>query len=223
VKLLKSFLFYFLLVLVGAIVGFVIAGVIHLTTGTMLFGGTHDNTRSNTGTRDTLSDNAELTSLAYDVLGYMIDGDYRALSNVVHPEYGVVFSPYATVSVATNKCFQADQVAAFGSDTAVYVWGVYDGSGEPIELTVEGFLTEFVAVSDYADAAVVGINRIVRSGNALENITDVFPYVRFIDFHIPGGDRDSVDDLDWRSLRLGFELHEGKLWLTAVVHSQWTV
>lgn len=167
--------------------------------------------------------NAELTKLAYTVLEYIEQRDYAGLSQVAHPEYGVVFSPYATVSLATNKCFQTKQIAAFDTDQTVYVWGVHEGTGEPIEMTPESYLTEYVLDKDYIGASVIGVNRIVKSGNALENITEVFPDVKFVDFHIPGGEKDSTDDFGWSSLRLGFEEYEGKQWLTVILNSRWTV
>ena len=159
---------------------------------------------------------------AYGVLGHIKDGDYAALARHVHPDYGVVFSPHATVTLTTNRRFTANQVALFAADTAVYVWGVNNG-GEPIEMTPASYFAEFVFPRDYLNASVIGVDRIVRSGNALENITDEFPGIRFVDFHIPGDDKPPLEGLDWSSLRLGFEEHEGRLWLTVIIHSRWTV
>jgi hypothetical protein len=63
---------------------------------------------------------------------------------------------------------------------------------------------------------------IVMSGNSLENIKEVFPNARFVDFHIPGTDQES-GGLDWSSIRLGFEHDEGELKLTVILHSEWTI
>ena len=166
--------------------------------------------------------NAELTSLAYTVLGYINDEDYLSLSRVAHPELGIVFSPYATIALTTNKCFMPDQIAAFSTDTTLYVWGVYNGSGEPIKSTPGEYFDEFIFARDYAGSSIIGVNKIVRSGNALENITDVFPDIEFVDFHISNGERDSNGDYDWVSLRFGFEVYEGSLRLTLIQHSCWT-
>ena len=168
--------------------------------------------------------NAELTALAYDVLGHIRDGDFAALSQLAHPDYGVVFSPYTTVTLSTNRRFSAEQIVLFGSDNSTYVWGVHNATGEPIEMTPVDYFAEFVFPRDYfADASIIGLNRIVKSGNALENILDEFPGVRFVDFHISGGEKDTPEEFDWSSLRLGFEEHEGSLWLTVILRSTWTV
>jgi len=207
---------YVIATLIGISAGVLISGAIFLATGMTVFGKVSDSptVSADVGRR-------ELGALAYDVLGYVKDGDFEALSGVVHPEFGIVFSPYATVSLATNKCFRAEQVAVFGTDSKLYVWGVYAGSGEPIELTVADYFSMFLTDKDYQAAPIVGVNHIVRSGNALENFTDEFKDVQFIDFHIPGSPVNGDDDYDWSSLRIGFEEYDGRLWLTVILHSQW--
>ena len=207
-----------LLILSGFFAGVIIASVVYSATGFSLFGRADEKPSASVD-----SSNAELTALAYGVLEYIRDGDYQALSRVAHPDFGVVFSPYATVSLSTNRRFSAVQIAGFENDTNVYVWGVQDGSGEPIELTPAGYIDEYVYYKDFCSASLIGVNRIVKSGNALENITDEFPGVKFVDFHIPGGEKDSPDELAWGSLRLGFEEYNGALWLTVVINSRWTI
>jgi hypothetical protein len=166
--------------------------------------------------------NAELTAYAFEILGYMKENDFEALSGAVHPDYGVVFSPYATISLASNKCFTANKVAGFAKDDNHYVWGKYDGSDNPIDLTPAEYFKEFVFDRDFTQAPEIGVDTIIMSGNSLENFTDVFPDARFVDFHIPSSDSDA-EGLDWTSLRLGFEEYKGQLKLTVVVHSEWTV
>jgi len=159
--------------------------------------------------------------LAYKVLEYIRDDDFQSLSHIVHPENGVLFSPYATVNLTTDRRFSVEQVASLGSDTNVYVWGVFNGSGEPITLTPEEYIARFIPAVDHMDATVIGINQVVKSSNALENLTDVFPNVTFVDFHIPCGP--AIDEPNWRSLRLGFEEYNGYLRLIAIVYNKWSI
>ena len=212
----KKPLSYAVTILAGISAGILISGAIFAATGMTIFGKLRENPTSTAPVNS-----PELIALAYDILGYIRDGDNQALAGVVHPEYGVVFSPYATVTLSTNKCFQPEQVAGFGEDTNLYVWGVYAGSGEPIEMTVADYFSIFVMDKDYSAAPVVGINHIVRSGNALENFTDEFKNVQFIDFHMPGNEANGGEGNDWSSLRLGFEEYDGSLWLTVILRSQW--
>ena len=196
-----------------------IAFAVFAAAGSSVFGGAPEKHPHSAG-----SNNAELTALAYGVLEHIKHGDFVSLSQAVHPDYGVVFSPYTTVSLSTNKRFSAEQIALFGADTSVYVWGVHNGTGEPIEMTPVDYFAEFVLPRDYySDASVIGVNRVVGTGNALENVLDEFPGLRFVDFYIPGGERDTPEELDWSSLRLGFEEYEGSMLLTVILRSTWTV
>ena len=208
---------YILFILIGVIIGIVISNVLIITTGYSLFGSAINQPKP-----DDEKNNANLTKLAYEVLEDIQARDYYELSRVVHPQLGAMFSPCAEVSFEKNKCFQADQIAAFGSNNTVYVWGVHKGNGEPIEMTPEKYFSEYAMAKDYSSAPTLGINRIVRSGNELENMMEKFPGIQFVDFHIPSEEKDSTEDFAWSSLRLGFEEYEGKLWLTLVLNSKWT-
>ena len=215
---LKKPVAYALFVILGLAVGVIVAGVVFAAFGNPLFEDMRPKPEepSNTG-------NSELVAMAFSVAGSIRDGDYQTLSQVAHPELGVVFSPYATINFTTNKWFQAEHIAAFDTDTSSYVWGVYTGSGEPIELTVAEYFSLFVYDKDYVNATVIGVNKIVRTGNALENITDVFPDVRFVDFYVHRSENDDAEARGWSSLRLGFEEHGGSIWLTVILRSKWTV
>lgn len=163
----------------------------------------------------------ELTEYAENILTLLSAGDYASLGGVVHPEYGVVFSPYATIDLTANRRFTAAQVAEFDRDTQVYIWGIYDGGAEPIKLTPAEYFARFVWDADYLQADKVRINRVSAKGNALENIDEVFPNARYVDFYI--APTRGSDGTDWHSLRLVFEDFGGVLMLSAVVHSEYTI
>jgi hypothetical protein len=218
---LKRAMKYALSAAIGVVLGAAALLAALYATGGGLLGGLpgFERTRGSDGQAQT--QNSYLVEKAYDTLAAVKDGDYAALARSVHPEYGVVFSPYATISLSSNKCFTGSQVAGFATDANTYVWGVYDGGGDPIELTPADYFARFVYNKDVARASLVGVNYIVKSGNALENITEVFPNARFVDFYLPGDDGSS-DSHDWNSLRIGFEEYAGVLRLTVILHSEWT-
>ena len=204
-------------IIVCVIIGFLISSALYTITGLSLFGEFHENPMT-TGEIN----NEELCALAYSVLKDINDGDYAALSRIAHPISGVLFSPQATVDKSANKQFSAAEIAAFETDTNSYVWGINCSGGEPIEMTPAEFIARFIDSKNYSAAPLIGVNRIVRSGNALENITEVFPDVQFVEFHIPGSEQDPSGDFDWYTLRLGFEEYNGNLWLTMIIHSEWS-
>ena len=206
-----------LIVLIALVAGGLLSSALFAITGFSLFGGPPDESAL-----DSNPSNSELIQIAYEIVEHIGDYDYDALSKYVHPEYGVVFSPCATITLSTNRRFTEEQVAAFSTDRTPYVWGVRDGSGEPIERTPSEYFSEFVNFKDFSAAPVVGINHIVRNGNALENITDIFSDVQFVDFHFPNDDRNSASEHNWATLRLGFEAYNDLMRLTVVLRSVWT-
>ena len=216
----KTHLLIIALILSGILAGILICSAISALTGFSLFSGKPKDTAS-AGTQQ----NAELITLAYRALENIRDGDFYALSQIVHPEFGVVFTPGATINLVTDRRFGAEQIAVLGADGAdeeIYIWGVHNDSGEPIELTPSGYIEQYVSAGEFLEASVIGVNQVVRSGNALENITDVFPDVVFVDFYLSVNVKESQEEYDWSSLRLGFEEHKGDLRLIVIVHSTWT-
>lgn len=169
----------------------------------------------------TQPDNAALTERAYQVLEAMSAQDWEGLSAWVSPEQGVTFTPYSYVS-ESDVCLTSDQVAQAGSDNTLYTWGAADGSGEPIQLNVRDYFASYVLDADYTQAPVLGINRVISSGNSLENVEDAYPDCSFVEFYYPGID-EALQGFDWCGLKLVFTQEAGEWYLVGVVHSQWTI
>lgn len=165
--------------------------------------------------------NALLVRRALEVAGALRDRDWTALAGVVHPEKGVTFTPYSSVS-DSDLCFTAGEVAAFGDDSKVYLWGSYDGSGAPMSLTVEEYFSQFVSNADYTAAPFLAVDRVISSGNAVENVADAYPEGRFVELYYDGLD-ETQEGFDWCALKLVFEPVDGALMLVGVIHSQWTI
>ena len=89
-------------------------------------------------------------------------------------------------------------------------------------MTMEQYFAAFVFNSDYTQATRIGVDQILMSGNALENVTDAYPGCRFVDFSFPGIDP-AYQGIDWCSLRLVFAPGESNWLLVGIIHGQWTV
>lgn len=163
--------------------------------------------------------NSDIVELAYCVADSLRNGDYETLAGMVHPEYGLVLSPYSTISLSSNQCFTPIRVAGLADDTDSYVWGVKPDTGEPIQMTAAGYFARFVYDCDYFYAPLIGVSETVKSGNALENVNDIFDGGEFVDFCFPGSDDDG---LDWKILRIVFEPYEESWRLSALIHSEHT-
>lgn len=158
---------------------------------------------------------------AQSIIAALKEKDEETLVSFIHPVKGVLFSPYAHIDSANVLTFQAEDLPTL-NDQTVYQWGSYDGSGEPIGLTYGEYYDKFIYDRDFANAESVNVNAFVGKGNTLVNITDVFPESTTVEYHFSGFDP-QYEGMDWESLILVLE-QEGAAWyVSAIVHSSWTI
>jgi len=154
--------------------------------------------------------------------------DLKTLSQFVHPQEGVRFSPYPYVVTGlggegqANLVFGAAELASLAGDPIVYHWGTFDGSGAPIEMTFDAYWQRFVYDADFARPQVIGYGEAVGQGNTINNIPQVYPQGFTIEYHFRNFDP-AYEGLDWQSLRLVIEPYEGEWVLVGIVHAEWTI
>lgn len=148
--------------------------------------------------------------------------DMAKLSQLVHPDKGVRFSPYGHVDTKTDLVFSAGQIKNIVSDKKVYNWGSFDGSGQPIELTFDEYYRKFIYDKDFANAKDIGYNKILGKGNTANNSFEVYPNSIIVEYHFPGFDQ-KYQGMDWRSLRLVFEKKGADWYIVGIIHDQWTI
>jgi hypothetical protein len=148
--------------------------------------------------------------------------DFAALAAWVHPQKGVLFTPYSTVEFDKNLSFTDREVALFAHDKTTYLWGVTDGEGKPIQLTPLEYVRRYVSDRDYACAPLAAVGSVLKQGNSVENVAEAFSSGIFVELHIPQVDP-KLEGLDWSSLKIVFEEYEGQLKVIALIHSQQTV
>lgn len=159
---------------------------------------------------------------ANDVVLTFKNTDMKKLSHFIHPDKGVRFSPYSYVDLENDLVFTAIQIRNIFADTTKYIWGVYDATGYPIELTFVEYFKQFIYDQDFAKAKEIGYNRIIGKGNTINNNFEVYPGTIIVEFHFPGFDP-KYQGIDWKSLRLVFEEKDGIWYLVGIIHDQWTI
>ena len=169
----------------------------------------------------TASDQQMVLDQAFGVISALKGKDMTRLAQYIHPQMGVRFSPYATVK-DTDQEFTAEEVAGLMDDPTVYLWGHYDGSGEPINLTFADYYAKFVYDADFANAPQVALNHRLGTGNSIDNIFEYYQNSMVVEFYFPGFDPQYAG-MDWRSLRLVFMQDNGTWYLVGIVHDQWTI
>lgn len=162
-----------------------------------------------------------LGDLPQRILHLIAARDFSALASFVHPVKGLRCSPYAFVDAESDVVLQADELLAESVRDTPRLWGRFDGTGEPIELDIEEYFTRFVYDADFYNAAQIGYDMDLGSGNTINNAREFYPQARIVEYHFPGFDK-NLGGLDWRSLRLVFEQHESRWFLVGLIHDLWT-
>lgn len=148
--------------------------------------------------------------------------DMSELSLLVHPVKGVLFSPYTYVHINDAIVFTSSELISAPGSSNTHIWGDYDGIGDPILLDFDDYYDRFIYDKPFAFPHLIGNNTIIGTGNTLVNIEDVFPDGEFVEFHFTGFDPEFFG-MDWKSLRLVFELYQGQWYLVAIIHDEWTI
>ena len=112
-------------------------------------------------------------------------------------------------------------VRQFSTDQTVYTWGVSDGL-QPDRATPAEYFSTYVFNTDYTQAPEIGVDRILQSGNALENLTEAYPGCRFAESHFPGLIRQRRAGLVFPG-KLVFSPSDSCWQLVGIIHSQWTI
>lgn len=157
-----------------------------------------------------------------DLINAIKDKDAEEIADYVHPVKGVRFTPYTTVSTDNDLVISKEDMVNFFADESSYIWGYYDGSGEEIKLTPSQYYEKFIYTEDFINEAEIGYNEVLSKGNMVENQFDVYENAIVVEYHIPEINPE-FEGLDWQSLRLVFEEHEGNWKLVGIIHNQWTI
>ena len=168
----------------------------------------------------TLSASEEyILNLAVSTLFLLKNEDWGALGAMVHPEQGLTFSPFGYVDKDAAIRLGAGDVKALGFDEEVRIWGIFEGSGDPIEYTFVEYYERFIFNRDFTKEPQVAVDRIIRT-TMMDNLEILGNGASFAEFHMPGSGPE--EDFNWASLRLVLAPYDGDLYLVGIVHDEWT-
>lgn len=168
------------------------------------------------------SKDSVLTSLTKEVLTIFRDKEYSKLDSLIHPEEGVRFSPYASIS-PDDKKFSRDafnKLVTTNKNKKIN-WGTYDGSGDPIYLTPAEYFKKFVYDANFVHPEKYDINNFIKTGNSVNNLKNRYEGSDFTESYFSGSKK--YGGMDWKSVRLVFKQINGKYYLVGIVHDQWTI
>ncbi len=163
-----------------------------------------------------------IKSRANEVILSIKNRNMEKMADFVHPNKGVRFSPYSCIETGVDVVFMASQIKSIFNDQTKHEWGSYDGSGEPIKLTFKEYFDKFIYDQDFAKAKEIGYNRIIATGNTVNNVFIVYPEAIVVEYHFPSFNPEYLGH-DWKSLRLIFEKKDEIWYIVGVGHDQLTM
>jgi hypothetical protein len=161
-----------------------------------------------------------LITFSDKILTSLRDKNYKQFVSYFHPE-GVRFSPYGYIDTTNAVRLTAVNFLLQQQKNSKIFWGLYDGSGDSILLHTNEYIKRFVYNADFLHAEKKAVNKIIGHGNSLNNIKNIYPNADFTESHFSGFDK-KYGGMDWTSLRLVFSKLNGRYYLIAVIHDQWT-
>ena len=163
-----------------------------------------------------------LLSLTRQVLTTMKNKDYTSFEKFIHPTLGTRFTPYGFIDTATDIRLTASEFRKQLNEKNKLNWGNYDGSGDTILLTIDDYFKKFVYNADFINAQKTSVNKKLGSGNSFNNLPIVYKDCDFTESYFPGFEK-KYEGMDWTSVRLVYKKFEGRFYLVAVIHDQWTI
>ena len=165
-----------------------------------------------------------LLKLTQNILTNLKNKNYSAFANHIHPVEGLRFSPYGHIDTVRHIKFSRASFVSQSNkaEQDMIVWGEFDGTGDPIRMTLNNYLKRFVYDVDFVKPEKLEVNEFIGSGNSLNNLLSVYKNSDFTESHFSGFDA-KYNGMDWKSLRLVFKERNRRFFLVAIVHDEWTI
>ena len=167
---------------------------------------------------------AKLITTASAAMTHLENQAWELLMRQVHPEKGLLFSPLAFVDQEQDVTFTREEVAAFASNENTYVFGHrFAKDGVVYEFTPMEFIDSLLMNYEQnmekkkVPYEILTFNQDYQpSGGIINNISEVFPEGRYVEFFAPPPSDDQFHL--WQALRFVFEEGENRQWyLVAIV------
>ncbi|MBE2225950.1 MAG: hypothetical protein IAE93_01345 [Ignavibacteria bacterium] len=161
-------------------------------------------------------------ALTGDVLAVIKERDFDKLTGYIHPIEGIRFSPYAYIDTSKDAAGSPSGFRLNAYSDQKRIWGSYDGTGDPIDMTVKEYFNRFVYDVDFLNAEKTTFNSKSSHGTDLDNLADIYPGCVYTESYFSGFD-EKFGGMDWRALRLVYKEYEGKFYLVGIIHDEWTI
>jgi len=161
-------------------------------------------------------------ALTKEILAVIKDKDYKKLTEYIHPDDGIRFSPYGFIDTTNDITATRSTFRLNAYTNKKRIWGSYDGTGDPIKMTSKEYFKQFIYDVDFLNAEKTTFNSKSSHGSDFDNLKDIYPGCVYTESYFSGFD-EKYGGMDWRALRLVYKEHEGKYYLVGIIHDEWTI
>ncbi|MBK7884452.1 MAG: hypothetical protein IPJ81_12195 [Chitinophagaceae bacterium] len=171
-------------------------------------------------------------SLNKEILTAVKNNDYKKFARFIHPIDGIRFSQYGYVlakakpehNLEADKIFKPEEFLKKIKDNSEILWGVYDGSGDPILLTVKEYFKQFVYSQDFLNAEEVIVMKSYWPTNMDEKeISEIYSKdCVFITNSFPGFNKE-YGGMDWQDLTLVLKSYQDNFYLIGIIDDRRTM
>lgn len=155
------------------------------------------------------------------ILNALKNKDVEALITFVSEDW-VRFSPYSYVNTGMDITLSKSELTWLRNSGTVKEWWNYDGSGEPILLTMSGYLEKFVYDVDFLTAPEKFVNDKKERWNTINNAFEIYSGATLVEYYFSGFDL-QYEWMDWRSLMLVLKKYWTEWKLIWIIHGQRTI
>lgn len=106
--------------------------------------------------------------LTKEITTALSNRDYVALSQYIDPLEGLTVTPYLHVT-ETSKTFDKDTVRTWLTDSSLYFYGYFDGTGHSIDKTPLDYNIRFIETPALTDPDDILVDAFSTHGNSLNN------------------------------------------------------
>ncbi len=164
--------------------------------------------------------NPALLAFSEQVMACLKKKDWVELAKYTSSKEQILFYPYGFIDTSIAKSFAPNLLAMVEESGKKVYWANYDGSGEPMDLTVKNYVKQYINDKDYVKADTIRANKMVEIGNSPNNIDKVFKNAEYVEYFVKG--TGATAEHNWSSLRLVYRKTGEHYFLIGVIHNQWT-
>lgn len=163
-----------------------------------------------------------LKQLSFSAVKAIQEGEISNLIVLIHPKKGVLFSPYAYIDEQIHPTLSREQISKYYGDSTIINFGIYDGSGEPINMDFKHYLDAFISKYNFIQSEKISINQYNKTGNTPSNVAEKFPGSQFVEYFFSGFNKE-YQGMDWQALRIVWEKYDDSWYIVAIVKDCWTI